>query len=92
MKVEVVYALPREQHLVTVDLPPGSCAADAVAASGLPDRFADIDPQSTPMGVFGRHCGAAYLLSAGDRVEIYRPLQVDPKEARKLRARGRGGR
>lgn len=95
MKVEVVHALPDDQRLVTLELPPGSRAADAVRASGLIEAFPGIDPERTPLGIFGRPCGPDRVLRPGDRVEIHRPLEVDPKEARRLRAgrsarRGRG--
>lgn len=92
MRVEVVYALPHDQRLVAVDLEPGATVADAVAASGLADVFPEIDARAGPFGVFGEHCAADRVLEAGDRVEIYRPLAVDPREARRLRARARRGR
>ena len=91
MRVEVVYALPHDQRLVALELPAGSSAADAVRQSGLPECFPEIDPEQSPLGLFGRHCDAQQVLRPGDRVEIYRPLQVDPKEARRLRARTRRG-
>lgn len=89
MKVEVAYARPERQRLITLDLAPGATASDAVRASGLADEYPDIDPEDTPLGVFGQACAPTTVLRAGDRVEIYRPLQVDPKEARRRRARDR---
>jgi len=86
MEVEVVYALPQVQRLVRVALAPGSSVADAVTASGLPREFPAIDPAAGPFGIFGEPCPPDRILRPGDRVEIYRPLEVDPKEARRLRA------
>lgn len=90
MRVEVVYARPDDQRLVALELPAGSRAIDAVRASGLAEAFPEIDPATAPLGVFGRACPHGRVLRPGDRVEIHRPLQVDPKEARRLRARRRG--
>jgi len=91
MKVEVVYGLPGRQRLVTVELAAGATAADAVRASGLMEEFDGIDPDRTPLAIFSRPCDTGQVLRAGDRVEILRPLRVDPKEARRLRAaRGKG--
>jgi len=86
MRVEVVYTRPDEQALVTLDLGPGATVADAVRASGLVQRFPEIDPDQGPFGIFSRPCEPGRPLRAGDRVEIYRPLEIDPKEARRLRA------
>lgn len=87
MRVEVVCARPDRQRLVTVELAPGATARDAVHASGIAVEFPDIDLTRAPLGVFGRACDDDTVLRAGDRVEVYRPLQVDPKEARRRRAR-----
>ncbi|MFW5970035.1 MAG: RnfH family protein, partial [Halofilum sp. (in: g-proteobacteria)] len=76
MRVEVAYARPDRQRLVTLDLPAGATARDAARASGLVDEFPEIDPERAPLGVFGRACAGHTVLRAGDRVEIYRPLQV----------------
>jgi putative ubiquitin-RnfH superfamily antitoxin RatB of RatAB toxin-antitoxin module len=86
MRIEVVYARPERQRLVTVELAAGATARDAVRASGLAAEFPGDDLEQAPLGVFGRDCADGTVLRAGDRVEIYRPLQVDPKEARRRRA------
>lgn len=86
MKIEVVHALPGAQPLIELELEPGSTVADAVRASGLPERFPEIDPDEGPFGIFSQRCEPDRVLRPGDRVEIYRPLRVDPKEARRLRA------
>ena len=81
IKVEVVYALPAEARVVQLELPAGSTVGDALAASGLPleGRY----------GIFGRRSTPGTRLKEGDRIEIYRPLAEDPKEARRRRARKR---
>lgn len=86
--VEVVYGLPQEQALLRLTVPAGTTAREAVRLSRLAERFAGLDPERDPLGVFGKLLKEpeAYVLQAGERVEIYRPLLIDPKEARRLRA------
>jgi len=88
MKIEVAYALPDEQILLVLDLPAGSTVMDAVQASGLVARFPEIAGAETRFGIFGKieKKPVSRVLKTGDRVEIYRPLLIDPKEARKARA------
>jgi putative ubiquitin-RnfH superfamily antitoxin RatB of RatAB toxin-antitoxin module len=81
IRVEVVYALPDRAESVQVHLPQGATAADAVRAAGLPAGVA--------IGVHGRRVTPEARLADGDRVEIYRPLALDPKEARRRRARAK---
>lgn len=87
MRVEVVHAGIRGQRLVELDLPPGTTAESAVRASGLLEEFPEIDPVASPLGIFGERIAPDHLLREGDRVEIYRALIADPKEARRARAR-----
>ena len=82
MKVEVVYARPDGAHVVSLDLPNGATVRDAVLASGL-----KVENQS--VGIFGKRLPLDHPLAEGDRVEIYRPLAMDPKEARRRRAQNR---
>lgn len=86
--VEVVYALADEQALLELELPAGSTMREAVLRSGLDARFPGLDLATVPLGIFGKAVSRpeARVLEAGDRVEIYRPLQADPKEVRKRRA------
>ncbi|MGH8494135.1 MAG: RnfH family protein [Moraxellaceae bacterium] len=88
INIEVVYALPDEQVLLALTLPADSTIPDAVRASGLATRFPEIQNEATRYGIFGKieKDPATRTLHAGDRVEIYRPLLIDPKEARKARA------
>lgn len=89
LRVEVAYALPGRQWLLTLELPTGTTARAAVLASGLDARCPGLDLHTCPLGVFGQAVADGQLLKAGDRVEIYRPLLRDPREVRReLAARG----
>jgi putative ubiquitin-RnfH superfamily antitoxin RatB of RatAB toxin-antitoxin module len=74
---------------VEVEVGAGSSALDAIRASGLLERFTEIDISSQSIGVWGRRCALDATLKTGDRVEIYRALSLDPMEARRRRARRR---
>lgn len=91
LRVSVAYS-PRagEVDEVTVELAPGATLADAIAASGLAARHPEADGASARVGVWGRVQPASTPLRDRDRVEVYRALQVDPKEARRLRYRKTG--
>lgn len=93
INVEVAYALPDKQRIISLQVNPGTSAYEAVVQSGIVSEFPDIDPDASAMGIFAKHLdGKArplpkdYELKAGDRVEIYRPLTIDPKQARLQRA------
>lgn len=86
MHIEVVYALPDKQHRVHLELDSGATVADALAAVGRVPPFLQLNLASVPVGIFGRMVKPADVLQAEDRVEIYRPLLIDPKEARRRRA------
>jgi uncharacterized protein len=70
-----------------VQLPAGATVRDALHASGVLGQFAQIDLAAARVGVWGRFCEPDRVLRERDRVEIYRPLTVDPKEARRVRYR-----
>jgi hypothetical protein len=80
-------AAPGEVELQTVQVLPGTTVGDAVRASGVLERHPRL-AQELVLGIWGRRVSEATVLREGDRVEIYRPLTVDPKEARRLRYRG----
>ena len=88
MIVEVAYALPTEQKIITVTVPDECTVYDAVIKSGIAELFPQIDPENDPMGIFAKAVKnpKEALLKEGQRVEIYRPLIADPKEARAKRA------
>jgi len=86
VRCEVVYATPQEQVVVPLALPAGATVLDALRASQLQQRFAEIGSAPT-VGVFGKVVTPGHRLEAGDRVEIYRELLADPRNARRARAR-----
>lgn len=87
--VEVVYAKPDVQRVVTLALTDGLTAGEAVRRSGLLEEFPEIGESELVLGLFGEHIAPERRLAAGDRVEICRPLQRDPREMRwELTARG----
>ena len=83
-QVTVVYALPDEQYLASVDYAAGLTAGEAVARSGLPERFPEIASTPLMLGAFGRQIMPEQPLSPGARVEICRALQRDPRELRRF--------
>ena len=84
IRVEVVYALADHQDFISLTLPAGSSAAEAVRASGLIERWPEL-ADLPPLAVFGRLMAAETLLRDGDRVELLRALQTDPKQRRRER-------
>lgn len=86
MQVQVVYALPQRQELVTVKLPEGATLQQAVEASGLMAKYPEIDLAKGKFGIFAKLSKVDAIVRDKDRVEIYRPLIADPKEVRKQRA------
>ncbi|MBE8182041.1 MAG: RnfH family protein [Candidatus Portiera sp.] len=88
IKIEVALAFPKEQHLTTVSVPKGMSMRDAIQKSGIFDMFAyvpqDVRELEHGVGIFGKEVKdpEEYELKAGDRIEVYRPLTIDPKQAR----------
>lgn len=89
LTVELAVAWPELQVVIPLQLPPGATLADALAAAELGARFPDLEVHPDRLGVFGERRKPDDALADGDRVEIYRPLKVDPKEARRLAAEAR---
>jgi putative ubiquitin-RnfH superfamily antitoxin RatB of RatAB toxin-antitoxin module len=89
VKVEVAYARPDRQQILEVTVPEGTSAMEAIRMSGITDVFAEIELETISVGVFGKviKSPGTHALQDGDRVELYRPLKIDPKEARLNRAR-----
>jgi uncharacterized protein len=85
IKVEVAFATEKEQALVAVEGEPGLTVREAIGRSGVLKQFPQIDLSVNKVGVFGKLAKLDQPLEPGDRVEIYRPLIADPKEARKKR-------
>lgn len=86
LSIDVVYAKPERQELVHLKLAPGSTLKQAVEASGLLQRYPELDPEKLKLGVYSKLSKPDAPLRDRDRVEIYRPLIADPKEVRKKRA------
>lgn len=83
IEVEVAYALPERQLILKVEVPLGASAIEAVRLSGIEEQFPEIELGKNRLGVFGKLCKPERMLQPGDRVEIYRPLIVDPRAARR---------
>jgi hypothetical protein len=86
IKVEVAYATPETQRIVEVLVPEGSTIEAVIDRSGVLEIFPEIDLMKQPVGIFSQKKKLSDLVSEGDRIEIYRPLVIDPKEARRRRA------
>mgnify|MGYP003475164551 CR=1 FL=1 len=87
--VEVAYALPNDQRIITLKVPVGSTLFDVAVKSNIAEYFSDLDLETATMGIFAKiekSPKTRIIIQAGERVEIYRPLINDPKEARKVRA------
>ncbi len=84
--VEVAYALPNQQLIIPIQVEAGSTAEAAIQASGILQKFPEIDLNTQQIGIFGKLTRLDAPLRHLDRVEIYRPLIADPKEVRKQRA------
>ena len=87
MRVEVAYLLPDDQSVATVDLAEGASIADALDAVRQAEPFVNLNLDEMPVGVFGELAERTRTLQEGDRVELYRPLEMDPREARRRRGR-----
>jgi len=86
MKIEVAYATPKDQQIIELEVPEGCTARQAAMHSALDQNFEDLELAEVPLGIFGKKAADDQLLVEGDRVEMYRPLQIDPKDARRARA------
>ena len=84
--VEVVYAKPEQQAVIGFQMVKTATVEQAIKVSGILDRFPEIDLTVNKVGIFAKTCALDQVLNQGDRVEIYRPLLHDPKEARRQRA------
>lgn len=86
--VEVVYALPERQQLLTMEVPAGLSLREVVKRSGLDQQFPGLDLAQVPLGIYGKAVTKpdTQVAEDGDRIELYRPLIADPKAARKNRA------
>ena len=90
LNVEVAYALPEQQVLVALEVEEGTTVRDVIERSGIPARFPEAHVGGGNVGIFGRPVALDEAVREGDRVEIYRPLIADPKQARRERAKKPG--
>jgi len=82
-KVEVVFALPEMQSLQVVAVEAGATAGECVARSGIERQFPEHNLSEYSLGIWGKEVERTQVVTEGDRVEIYRPLELDPREARR---------
>lgn len=87
ISIEIAYALPERQRIIELDVAVGTRVYEAVKQSDILSMFPDIDLETAKMGIFGKAVKAeSHVVEAGDRIEVYRPLLIDPKASRKARA------
>ncbi|MDF2940995.1 MAG: hypothetical protein K0R66_1637 [Gammaproteobacteria bacterium] len=87
LKVEIAYALPERQFLIPLEVLSGTTAMEAIKLSGIIKQCPEIDVNHLEIGIYSRPVQADVVLQDNDRVEIYRPLKVDPKVKRIIRAK-----
>jgi putative ubiquitin-RnfH superfamily antitoxin RatB of RatAB toxin-antitoxin module len=90
IEIEIAYAFDGEQLTQTLQVRPGTTVGEAIESSGVLARHPEIAARALKIGIFGRRVAAAATLREYDRIEIYRPLIADPKQARRARARRSG--
>jgi putative ubiquitin-RnfH superfamily antitoxin RatB of RatAB toxin-antitoxin module len=86
IRIEVAYATPEKQAILTLFVPPGTTVAGGIGLSAIRDEFPDLEIDSGRVGIFSRKVPMDHVLRDGDRIEIYRPLIADPKEVRRRKA------
>ncbi|MRX28543.1 RnfH family protein [Kangiella sp. HZ709] len=86
IKAEVAYALPDKQTLLSLQVDKDDSLEVIIKASGILELYPEIDLAVSKVGIFSKLAKLTDTLHDGDRIEIYRPLIVDPKEVRKQRA------
>ncbi len=86
INIEITYALPRKQTLLSLSVKPNTSVEQAINQSGILVLYEDIDLTTNKVGIWYKTTKLDTQLQEGDRIEIYRPLIADPKEVRKLRA------
>ncbi|MDH5479948.1 MAG: RnfH family protein [Nitrosomonas sp.] len=87
--VEIIYALPHNQVLKKINIFEGATVEQAIKTSGILLEFPEIDLTTYKFGIFSKFAERNTMLRSSDRVEIYRPLIIDPKDARRIRAKNK---
>ena len=83
LSVEIAFATPQRQYLAELQVAAGTSIADAITVAGVAARFSAEDLAELPVGIWGREVSRDYVLKEGDRIEIYRALLIEPREARR---------
>jgi putative ubiquitin-RnfH superfamily antitoxin RatB of RatAB toxin-antitoxin module len=83
MKVAIVYAMPGKHAWINIEMPEGSTVAQAIERSGILNRFPEINLETQKVGVFGKIAALDTVIEEGARIEIYRPITVDPKTVKR---------
>lgn len=86
INVEIAYAKPEKQTLLSISIEQNCTVSEAILQSGILSEFPEIDLNTIKVGIFAKPCPLNQPVQEGDRVEIYRPLTNDPKEMRRSRA------
>lgn len=86
INIEVVYGTAENQVLKSLQVKPGTTAIEAAQAANLNSEFPDLDLENSPLGIFSKKTSHNNILKDGDRLEIYRPLTIDPMANRRIRA------
>lgn len=89
VEIEIAYGTAEKQWLQRLQVVEGTTAREAVRLSGVKEMFPEADTEAAPLGIFGKVVKDNTVLRDKDRVEIYRPLLIDPKEARRLRVQAK---
>ena len=87
IRIAIAVAMPGRQEVIEVQLVEGATLADAIAHARADERFAGLDTGTMKAGIWSREAQMGTVLRDGDRVELYRALKADPKDARRTRAR-----
>lgn len=87
LRIEVVYARPDSQRIIALEVEAGTTIQAAIEQSDIMSVFPEIDLAHQAVGVFSKPRKLSDLVKNGDRIEIYRPLTIDPKDARRAKAK-----
>ena len=85
IQIEIAYGTAQTQKLYRMTVKAACTARQTVLASPVAEDFPDVDVHTAPLGIFGKRVKDDTVLHDGDRIEIYRPLVADPKDARRKR-------
>ena len=87
IEIELVFASAGRQRLFSIQVDEGATVAELISQSGIDQDFPDESIDDLAVGIWGKLVGRDHIVRDGDRIELYRPLQIDPREARRQLAR-----